>query len=187
MENTQGEVWKSVVGYEGIYEVSNMGRVKSLTRVIINKGRPCCLKEIILKTPVGNRGYPVVNLMGKSATVHRMVANAFLPNPDNKPEVNHLDGSKTNNRVENLEWNTGTENQIHSYATGLRISAKLSDRYNAKPIRVYDLAGKFIGEYGCLTLAAKDLGLLCSGISNVLNGRTKYHKGYTFQPVTPAL
>ena len=99
------EVWKPVVGYEGLYEISNLGRVKSLIRGIIRKQRL-------------NKGYMYIGLhkdgVEKMCKVHRLVAEAFIPNPKNKSDVNHKDQVKTNNKLENLEWATRKENTNYS-------------------------------------------------------------------------
>jgi hypothetical protein len=105
------EIWKDIEGYEGLYQISSLGRVKSL------KDR--WGKERIRKLKTGTNGYHFINLSktGKVEVfmVHRLVAKAFIPNPDNKPEVNHKDGSKQNNCVTNLEWATRSENEKYSY------------------------------------------------------------------------
>lgn len=112
------EIWKDVVGFEGLYQVSNLGNVKSLDRLVTySDGRQITHKgkEII---PLDNHGYLRVSLSKngekKEYRVHRLVALAFIPNPDNKPYVNHLDEVKSNNFVDNLEWSTKDENFNYS-------------------------------------------------------------------------
>ena len=113
------EIWLPIKGYEGLYEISNLGRVKSLPKV---RGR-AVTGEKILKSHVVN-GYEMVMLCRNyktfNASVHRLVAQAFIPNPKNKPHINHIDGNKANNNIENLEWCTPSENMMHAYRTGLK-------------------------------------------------------------------
>lgn len=115
------EIWKDIEGYEGLYQVSNLGNVKSL-RKRIDKGK--CHRyfdEKILKPIETNRGYLRVKLCKdrkiKKIRVHRLVAEAFIKRPE--LEVNHIDGNKKNNKVENLEWVTQRENKQHAWITGL--------------------------------------------------------------------
>lgn len=104
------EIWKDITGYEGLYACSNLGRIK--------KG----LK--IRKTQITNRGYERVNLCKNGAvrrfSMHQIVAKTFIPNPDNKKQVNHLNGIRNDNRSENLEWCTQSENQTHAFKIGLQ-------------------------------------------------------------------
>lgn len=112
------EEWKPVVGYEGLYEVSSYGRVRSLDRYVKGKGKSYWLRKgRVLSPGIKDDGYLVVRLQGRMFYIHRLVAQAFISSIDNLPEVNHLDEDKTNNRVENLEWcyhkynmNYGTRN-----------------------------------------------------------------------------
>ena len=124
------EIWKPIVGLEGIYEISSLGRVKSLSR-LYNTGNKLAQRikeENILKPKASKVGYLVVTLsMGtrkdrKTVKVHRLIANAFIPNPKNKPQVNHIDGNKINNSISNLEWSTAKENVHHAIGMGLRSS-----------------------------------------------------------------
>jgi hypothetical protein len=120
------EIWNDVEGYENLYQISNYGKVKSLSHINnLGKLRPEC----ILKDRFTDRGYNTAVLYnnGKPKTykVHRLVAKAFIENISNKPHVNHIDGDKKNNFVDNLEWVTISENQKHAFRTGLKtISCK---------------------------------------------------------------
>lgn len=116
IENLENEIWKDCKGYEGLYQVSNKGRVKSLQRVRTNHtGGIWIQKEAILKGKINDDGYKVVHLTqpkGKTRIefIHRLVAVAFIENPDHKKEVNHINAIRTDNSVDNLEWATRKEN-----------------------------------------------------------------------------
>lgn len=119
------EIWKEVKGFEGFYEVSNLGRVRSLDRMVLiqKKGRNpyyISCKGIMMKCTIGTNGYREVPLRkGENRfLVHRLVAQAFIENPDNLPNVNHIDNNKLNNNVENLEWVTQSRNCYHAFDVG---------------------------------------------------------------------
>jgi hypothetical protein len=118
------EIWKDIKSYKGFYQVSSLGRVRSLDRVQMIKNRwndDLMMRKIkgkLLKIAIDSRGYPIVSL-SKNGTwitksVHRLVAIAFIPNPENKPEINHISHDPTDNSISNLEWSTRSENSIHS-------------------------------------------------------------------------
>ena len=122
------ELWKDIIGYEGLYQVSNLGRVKSLERVTISKnGKRYTCQELCLR--FGNiKGYKFVvlrkNCKSRQVLVHRLVAQAFIPNLDNLPEVNHKDENPANNCVDNLEWCTHKYNSNYGTAKIRMIESK---------------------------------------------------------------
>lgn len=125
----EGEVWGDIPDLEGYYQVSTLGRVRSLDRVITWYRRDIArnvskdMKGKIMKIKTNNHGYCVIHLRKDQedfhVSIHRLVARTFIPNPENKPCVNHMNGVKTDNRLENLEWCTISENTKHSIVTGL--------------------------------------------------------------------
>ena len=130
------EIWKDIKGYEGLYQVSNLGRVKSLAKKAGTSNR----SEKIIKKNITRYGY-YLNTLSKDGVVsykstHRLVAQAFIPNPQNKPTVNHIDGNRINNNVNNLEWCTQRENIIHKFKVlnykGVMFGKHLSDEHKKK-------------------------------------------------------
>ena len=162
------EEWRNIEGYEGLYQISNLGRVKSLGN---NKTR----KEKILNIIKNNNGYVLVNLhknkVKKTCLLHRLVAKTFLENPNNYPCVNHKDENKENNNINNLEWCTHQYN--NTYGTRLeRYSESIS-------IPIYCLENnKF---YNSTKQASLELDVSKQYICDVLKGRAKQAKGYTFR------
>lgn len=133
MVNT--EKWKNIKGYEGIYQVSNLGRIKSLERMEKYKNTQRKRKEKILKG-INLNGYIRIGLLKnkkyKNFLVHRLVATTFIPNPNNFKEINHKDGNKQNNEISNLEWCTRSENVKHAYNTKLKEGRKGTKNGRAK-------------------------------------------------------
>lgn len=117
------EIWKNIKGFEGFYMISNKGRVKSLSREMIRcNGYPQSFQERLLKIQKGTNGYLYITICNKSRChlwIARLVAQAFISNPQSKPQVNHKDGNKLNNHVDNLEWVTCSENIKHSFKIGV--------------------------------------------------------------------
>lgn len=158
--DTMKEEWKDIEGYEGFYQISNLGRVKSLGGWCGTAKR----KEKIRSTSLTHDGYVKVRLVhqGKDKTVrvHRLVAEAFIPNPESKDTVNHIDGNKKNNAVSNLEWVDRTEQMLHAYNLGLKSSRVGSQNSNAKLTdeQVREIRKSYVPyskEFGTVTLAKK--------------------------------
>jgi len=121
MAELENEIWLPVIGYEGFYEVSSLSRIRSIDRTINEGGKGAYFaKGVLLKPGLGGTGYYTVALCGKSYKVHRLIAIAFITNPQAKKFINHKNGIKTDNRVENLEWVTSQENNIHALKHGLK-------------------------------------------------------------------
>lgn len=157
------EIFKDIEGYEGLYQISNFGNVKS------NRNGKY-FKEKILKDRFNDRGYKTVYLFkdgkGSNRRTHRLVAEAFICNGFNKPDVNHINGIKSDNNVNNLEWVTKSENSCHAYKSGLM---KNNTIVNSK--KVIDTQKNII--YNSIKDAAKFYGIGRCHLSCILNGKFK--------------
>ena len=164
------EQWKDIKGYEGRYQVSNLGRVKSLPKKMGN-GVGYMTDTKILHPSTNHNGYCIVNLCKNRVCtfkqVHRLVAEAFIVNTDKKAQVNHINGLKTDNRVENLEWCTQSENQLHRHRV-------LSHKPYGKPVICIEKNET----YSSTREAARQFGIDCSAIGKCCRGRRKTAGGY---------
>ena len=167
------EIWKDVENYEGLYQVSNFGRVKSFPRNGTIK------QEKILKQTIDNNGYLIVGLhknnKAKKVCVHWLVANAFIPKEKKYKVINHIDGNKFNNKLSNLERCTQSHNIKESYRLGLEISP------NEKKILQYDLKGNFIKEWKSGSEASRQLNVFQSNISACCRGLRKQANGFVWK------
>lgn len=169
LENKQfheDEIWKEIQGFEGLYAVSNRGRVKNL-----KSGR-------ILKNRIDSFGYAMVYIhkgdgKPKNIKVHKLVAKTFIPNPDNLPQINHIDECKTNNNVENLEWLSASQNVRHS-----------AHQYSCN-INQLTLDGQFIRQWKSSMQIQRELGYKCTYIIAVCKGKYKQAYGYRWEYVDP--
>lgn len=174
MSKTIKEEWKPIKGYEGQYEVSTLGRIKSLKRDVFRENRYgkgfVKHKEMILANNIVKSGYVMTTLhkngKPKSFFIHRLVAETFILNPNAYKEINHIDKNRQNNNVNNLEWCTRTYNNTYS---------------KAKKVKQYDLHGNFIKTWGSIKEAAKGTNSYRANISSCCRGKTKTTGGYIWK------
>ena len=183
MENLSNEIWKDVIGYEGLYIVNNFGIVKSVKRTVrkINRYKTYTNQPIPEKIKYGTPdkdGYLKIGLWKdnkiKTISIHRIVANAFIPNPYNLPQINHIDENKENNKVSNLEWCTPVYNVNHATGKERRIKSV------SKPVLQFDLQGNFIKEYKSIA-DTKNYGFCFQGVGMCCIGKTTKYKGFIWK------
>lgn len=189
------ECWKPVKDYEDLYEVSCIGNVKRLESVVIvrkpNKITTRTYPEKILKQNLSN-GYKIISLskdgITKNAFVHRLVAEAFIPNPNKYPCVNHKDETRDNNNINNLEWCTTQYNVTYGTCIERRAKTHTGKKHKSfrqtklwKPVDQYDVDGNFIQSYRSLTEAAEISGVDVRYIHAVCSGRQKQSHGFVFK------
>lgn len=174
------EIWKDIEGYKGYYQVSNLGRVRSLDRVTQRTyGRASSQRSRgrILRGSIGNHGYPAVSLYKdgkrKEKTIHRLMAIEFIPNPTNKPFINHKDGIKTNNRLDNFEWCDCLYNNQHAKENNLNAKGERMGSAKLKNEQVLELRKLFNVKTD--NEIAKAYGVTSGTISNIRCQRTWKH------------
>lgn len=188
------EQWRDVVGYEGLYAVSNNGRVKSVDNyhTFISKlGKPSKrFKRGKFLGRTFSHDYNRVTLcklaVSKIMSVHRLVAIAFIPNPNEYPDVNHIDGNKRNNNVSNLEWCTKSQNTIHSYSVLKRTASpnslnKGGEHPASVPILQFDLNGSFIKEWAAVIEIQRELGVNSTNVIACCRGKQKTCGGFIWK------
>lgn len=191
------EIWIDIKGYEGLYKVSNLGKIKSLDKQMMVYGfQKEPIKTIrkgkILKPRITRYGYEKVlltkNNKSKNYFVHRLVAISFIENPNNYNEVNHIDGNKRNNNILNLEWCTHSQNMKHCFDNKLRknnakpmLGLTYENNPLSKKVYQYDLDMNFIKEWGSIREASESIGVDASNISKCCNGHAKTCKGFIWK------
>lgn len=173
------EIWKEIEGYP-LYMASNMGRVKSFRKYSEGK---------IIKPSINSEGYLHIGLYGKTHRLHRIIAKTFIPNPENKPEIDHINGDRTDNRVENLRWVTRKENLNNPITKKRQSEVKkgkkaseeakknMSKAQSKKPILQYDMYGNFIKKWESARQVEKELGIDETSIGLVCKGKYR-HAGF---------
>lgn len=188
-------MWEPIPGLEGLYSANEYGEIKSEDRPVdfyaSNRRIKYIKKGRVLKQTKNSKGYLCVSIHkdGKQRVIesHLLIAKTFLPNPENKPQVNHIDGNKKNNCIENLEWVTARENLLHAFRTGLNPGSRPwagitgKDHIRSIPIIMCSMSGEEIREFDSLTQAANFIGVSSSHISQCAKGKRNLCGGYKWK------
>ena len=192
---TNIEIWKDIPNYEGLYQVSNLGRVKSLKRKVkspIRNNKFVFRKERMLKNYLGILGYYQISLrknnQAKTFSVHRLVALAFIDNPNNYPIINHKDSNPSNNNVDNLEWCTQSHNIQYAYNNGRKKAPDFlyrseygKDNPASRQVRQFSLDGNIIKDWDCVTYIQNELGFNRPNICKCCRGKIPTAYGFKWQ------
>ena len=187
------EIWKDVYGFEGIYQISNYGNVRSVDRLIkYSNGNIVSYKGQAIKPYIATNGYVLVDLTKEhkryKKIVHRLVAEAFIGNPQMFPEVNHIDENKQNNHFENLEWctvkynrNFGTRNIRSAKSKDYKSISEKNRLIQGKRVLQLDKTGRIINRYISIREAEKCTGFHRQAISGCCHGKYKYAYGFKWE------
>lgn len=183
-----GEIWKSIKDYEGLYEISNLGRVKKLS----TKHKVKTYTTRFVKISGGYNEYQSVNLSNKAYLLHRLIGQSFIPNPENLPQINHINGIKSDNSIENLEWCTSSYNNKHAFRTGLNKGSALGkfgkDHATSVSVKRISLTGDVLATYGSIREASRATGICITAISACCRGLNHKNKdGNTWRYITDGL
>lgn len=182
LKDLSNEEWQNIKNYS-TYMISNYGRVKSLEKISRTNGRIYPTK--ILKNHINTKGYYDVDLcengIQRRHRVHRLVAEAFIVNKYKKPQVNHIDCNKQNNRIDNLEWCDNSENQKHAFTNGLNHRERYGASPRAKRVNQYDMNGNLIRQWDCIIRIYEECGYSDGYISQCCKGKYKQAYGYVWK------
>ena len=175
------EFWKDIIGYEGSYQISNLGNIKSIGRNIkYSNGIVVPYREKLLNGFVSTSGYKAIDLYKnnkrKKFYIHRLVAETFIDNPLNKPEINHINENKLDNRVENLEWCTSSENNLAGTVIERANETRKMKKTAFKKVAMCDLNDNIIQIFDSIEIAVKETGINRKTIYNSCNNKFKSRK-----------